>query len=203
MLHYNTVNKRTLELIKEIQGLQGFENLRLVGGTALALQIGHRISIDIDFFGNTNLNHLSIVDKLKKIGNLRTIRNSENVHIFLLDNIKVDIVNYDYPWIADTVTEKQIQLADLPDIAGMKISAITNRGTKKDFIDLYFLLQKYSFRQIIDFYLEKYKDATLLLTLKSLTYFTDADNEPMPKMLNDISWNDIKNTIILEVNNFI
>jgi len=203
MLHYNTVDQRTLELIKEIQSLQGFQNLRLVGGTALALQIGHRISVDIDFFGNMNLNNLSIVDKLKKLGNLKTIRNSEKVHVFLLDNIKIDIVNYDYPWISEIVSEEKINLAGLPDIAAMKISAITNRGTKKDFIDLYFLLKKYSLEKIINYYLEKYDDATLLLTLKSLTYFNDADNEPMPKMLENTSWEKIKKTIILKVNNYI
>ena len=203
MLHYNTVDQRTLELIKEIQSLQGFQNLRLVGGTALALQIGHRISVDIDFFGNMNLNNLSIVDKLKKLGNLKTIRNSEKVHVFLLDNIKIDIVNYDYPWISEIVSEEKINLAGLPDIAAMKISAITNRGTKKDFINLYFLLKKYSLEKIINYYLEKYDDATLLLTLKSLTYFNDADNEPMPKMLENTSWEKIKKTIILKVNNYI
>ncbi len=203
MLHYNTVNQRTLELIKEIQDLQGFENLRLVGGTSLALQIGHRVSIDIDFFGDLNIDHISIVKKIKKLGNLKTIKSSENIHIFLLDNIKIDIVNYEYPWLSEVVSEGKIRLAGFPDIAAMKISAITNRGTKKDFIDLYFLLKKYSLESIINFYLKKYNDATLLLTLKSLTYFTDADSEPMPKMLIDISWDDIKKTIVSEVNNFI
>ena len=85
----------------------------------------------------------------------------------------------------------------------MKLSAITNRGTKKDFIDLYFLLKTYSFNELIDFYLRKYSDAQLFTVLKSLTYFVDAEDDPMPMMIDSIEWDEVKASIISTVNQYL
>lgn len=95
MLHYNTVDKPTLELLRKLQTTSMFHQLRLVGGTSLALQIGHRKSVDIDLFGKINEDVIDINAGLKEIGNVVQLRNSKNINIYLLDGVKLDIVNYD------------------------------------------------------------------------------------------------------------
>ena len=97
------------------------------------------------------------------------------------------------------ITDCGVKLAGLKDIAAMKIAAITNRGTKKDFIDIYFLLNHFSLKEIMDFYLAKYPDSSSFLSYKSLSYFVDADNQVMPKMLIPANWEKVKKRIITEV----
>ena len=86
-------------------------------------------------------------------------------------------------------------LAGLKDIAAMKVAAIIGRGTKKDFIDLFFLLKQFSLKEILELYLQKYPDGSLFIALKSLSYFEDADADPMPVMFEDIEWTDVKSFI--------
>jgi hypothetical protein len=176
-------------------------DLRLVGGTALALQYGHRESVDLDFFGSLDLEDIAIV--LKPFESVQLIRNSTNIKIYLVNGIKVDFVNYPYDWIDQAVLEEGLVLASDKDIAAMKIAAITGRGSKKDFIDLYFLLKKYSLDEIIAFYIQKFPDATKLIALKSLVYFSDADAEPTPKMIHKVSWEEAKLTIIAATKDFL
>ena len=175
--------------------------MRLVGGTALALQYGHRESVDLDFFGSLDLEDIAIV--LKPFESVQLIRNSTNIKIYLVNGIKVDFVNYPYAWIDQAVLEEGLVLASDKDIAAMKIAAITGRGSKKDFIDLYFLLKKYSLDEIIAFYIQKFPDATKLIALKSLVYFSDADAEPTPKMIHKVSWEEAKLTIIAATKDFL
>ncbi len=130
MLHISTVDTTTLELLKKLLNINDFEGLQLVGGTALALQLGHRKSIDLDLFGKINFEDL--------------------------------------------------------DTAAMKLAAITGRGSKKDFVDIFFLLQKYSLHKMIDFYNKKYYDGSEYLVIKSLTYFDDAEKDNGLEMLVDI-----------------
>lgn len=125
------------------------------------------------------------------------------MRFLIVDGIKIDIVNYNYPWIDEPVIEDGIRLAGIRDIAAMKLSAITNRGTKKDFIDYYFLLQSYSLDELISFYRQKYSDAQLFTSIKSLTYFEDAETDPMPKMLVPIRWEDVKANIIAAVKQYL
>ena len=93
-------------------------------------------------------------------------------------------------------------LASPKDIAAMKVNAVMGRGTKKDFIDIYFLLQHYSFEQLMRFYLEKYADGTVYRALMSMTYFGDADPQPMPYMFVNVTWESIKEKILLEVERY-
>lgn len=120
-----------------------------------------------------------------------------------VNGIKVDIVSYPYGWIDDPVIEDGIVLAGVRDIAAMKISAITNRGTKKDFIDIFFLLQNYTLSELIDFYQQKYSDCQMFTAIRSLTYFEDAESDPMPSMLTAIKWSQVKITIQKAVESYI
>jgi Nucleotidyl transferase AbiEii toxin, Type IV TA system len=202
MLHYEAIDSKTLELLKQLQKVTDFDNLRLVGGSSLALQIGHRKSIDIDLFGIINSDELEISKKLDKIGSVTKIKSSENINIYLIDGIKVDIVNYHYKWLDEPITEDGLVLAKKMDIAAMKLAAITGRGTKKDFIDLYFLLHEYSLEQMLDFYTQKYHDGSTFLVLKSLAYFNDADSEEDPIMLKTMKWTKAKEFIIKKLEIF-
>ena len=144
MLHLSTVDSTTLELLKKLQSIPILHNTRLVGGTALALQIGHRKSVDLDFFGTVDASKDELTMALEQIGSLVVLKESPHIHIYQLNNVKIDVVDYQYSWIDDAVVMQGIRMASLRDIAAMKITAIIGRGTKKDFIDIAFLLQRFS-----------------------------------------------------------
>jgi predicted nucleotidyltransferase component of viral defense system len=148
-----------LVLLKKLQQIPLFSGLRLVGGTALALQLGHRNSIDLDFFGHLDADH--------------------------------------------EILAKELEMAGLQDISAMKLSAITNRGTKKDFVDIYFLLQRFTLKELLDFYSEKYINSSVFMVLRSLCYFDDAEEQPMPKMFISVEWADIKAVIKESVRGFV
>ena len=196
MLYYETVDESTLELLKKLQSLRMFSEMRLVGGTSLALQIGHRKSIDIDLFGVLDIDFDALTDELKTIGDVVVLGNSKNIHTYLIDEIKVDIVHFEYPWLRNRLEVDGIYLAGIEDIAAMKLGAIIGRGSKKDFIDLYYILQQFDLTQLLSFYGQKYHpNGSIFLVLKSLVYFEDAENEAMPWMFHDLSWEEVKTTI--------
>lgn len=202
MLHYETIHPDTLELLRKIQSLEMFKDARLVGGTALALQLGHRKSIDLDFFGSVDASLQEIASALSTFASVSPLSESSMKRFLIVDGVKVDVVNYPYSWIDEPVIEDGVALAGIKDIAAMKLSAITNRGTRKDFVDFYFLLKYFSFEELINLYVQKYSDTQLFTTLKSLTYFDDAEQDPMPAMMVTLEWEDVKSLIVAEVGRF-
>jgi predicted nucleotidyltransferase component of viral defense system len=186
-----------LELLKRLQKVPLLSNLRLVGGTALALQLGHRRSIDLDFFGRITATGNQIADELYLFNfeNVTVKYDTRNIKVFFINEVKVDIVSYRYEWIEDAVESEGIVLAGLKDIAAMKLAAITNRGTKKDFVDIYFLLTRYPLEQMLEFYTQKFTDGSVFNVIRSLTYFADAEENNMPEMFVPVEWEDIKNVI--------
>ena len=158
----------------------------------MALQLGHRRSVDLDFFGIVPQTPDELQDLLRENHDVTIVKESKNIHIYLIDGVKVDIVNYKYDWIDTPIEEDGIRLADVKDIAAMKVAAIIGRGTKKDFIDLYFLLKQYSLKELLELYLQKYPDGSLFIAIKSLSYFEDAEADPMPVMFEEVSWPDVK-----------
>ena len=203
MLSYRTIVPHTLELLKLLCQEPYLKQCRLVGGTALALQYGHRTSVDLDFFGSFDKEEDTLYTILQPYAEVRRIKDSPNIKIFFMDDVKVDFVNYSaYSWIDDAVEEDGLRLASPKDIAAMKINAIEDRGSKKDFIDIYFLLQHYSLKEILDFYSQKYPNYSIYRALMSLTYFADADPKEMPTMFEEISWEEIKTYIKQHVTSY-
>jgi len=202
MLQLSTIDSTTLELLKKLMCLDDFVNMRLVGGTALALQIGHRKSIDLDFFGDIDFKNINTAKIFSGFDKITTLKRSENINIFSINNIKVDFVNYSYPWLQEALLLDGIRLAVIEDIIAMKLAAITGRGSRKDFIDLYFLLEKYSLKEMFGFYKKKYFDGSEYLVLKSLTYFADAENDIEVEMIKDVSWIKIKAYILETVDKY-
>lgn len=202
MLYFETIEPKTLDLLRKIQGHPAFDATRLVGGTALALQIGHRQSIDLVFLGKLTCREYELEQQLREFGETQFVSRSKLIETYLVDGIKVDFVEYNYPWLEDAVVTEELRLATIDDIAAMKLAAITNRGTKKDFVDLFFLLDIYSLSQMFDLYNRKYANPLGLPVLKSLTWFEDANDEPMPLMLKTCDWDNVKQTVIKAVSGF-
>ena len=172
-----------------------FSGLRLVGGTGLALQLGHRHSIDIDLFGSVEFENLNTNRIFEKHKSVNLIKKSKNINIDAINGIKVDFVNYTYPWLNDEIIEDGMRIEAVSDIAAMKLSAIAGRGSKKDFVDLYWLLKHYSLKRLLEFYENKYTDGSTFLVIKSLTYFEDAESDEMPVLTKPVSWEEIKQTV--------
>ena len=188
MLHTETVDADTLELLKKLQRNESLTDTRLVGGTALALHIGHRKSIDLDFFGILDMEPMEYRQELEAVGEVSLRSESRRIQRYMVSGVQVDLVDYPYPWLDKPVMEDGLRLATCRDIAAMKLSAITNRGTKKDFIDLAFLLDQFSLDEMLCFYTEKFSEGDTFLVLKSLVFFDDADDDPMPQMRVDFDW---------------
>ena len=192
MLSLRTIEPHTLELLRALMQEAALSELRLVGGTALALQYGHRSSVDLDLFGKIDIDGYELQSILSKYGVLKVENETKIIHQYYIDNIKVDIVNYPFEWISPIIEEDGIRLASPIDIAAMKVNAIEGRGTKKDFIDMYMLLQHYSLKEIIAFYQQKYPNYSIFRALRSLTYFEDAEDQFMPRMFIEDTWEDMK-----------
>lgn len=198
MLQRQVVDEKTFLLLKELQAIPELKELRLVGDTSLALQLGHRISIDLDLFGSFD-SSLPLEMFLFDFENVNKTGSNRFMQFFEIDGVKVDFVNYNYPWLNEPLIEEGIQLASIEDIAAMKINAIINRGTKKDFIDIDFLLERYSLAQILELYQQKYGVKDYQIALRCLSYFEDAENEAMPRMLVKKDWKTIKSDIIEKI----
>ena len=197
MLHLETIEPATLELLRRLQTLPILAETRLVGGTALALQLGHRISVDLDIFGKWDYAK-DLQSELSKVGLVEKESGtpSGRMAFFYIDGIKVDCVAYDmYRWLEPPVEEEGVRLAGVKDIAAMKINAITNRGTRKDFVDMARLLDAYSIEDMFAWYREKYPAANPALAMRSMSYFVDAETMPMPRMLISFDWEAAKDRI--------
>lgn len=197
MLSLQTVDPDTLELLKRFFANPELKDVRLVGGTALALQYGHRKSVDLDFFGVLPEDKELLIDIARTLGDIQVINQTRMILQLIVNQVKVDFVDYSrYLWIDEPINGDGFVLASDCDIAAMKVNAIIGRGTRKDFIDLYVLLQHYSLKEIMNFYRQKYPEFSEYRALLSMTYFEDAEMQDMPQMFIDTSWEDMKKTIV-------
>ena len=200
MLSIQTIHPNTLELLKQLASQPELSQTRLVGGTALALQYGHRQSIDLDFFGVLPEDKEELLEMMSRVGNMIVTNRTKMIVQAVINQVKVDFVDYSrYPWIDESVQGDGFVLASDKDIAAMKVNAIIGRGTRKDFIDLFVLLQHYSLTEIMAFYKQKYPEFSEYRALLSMTYFEDAEMQDMPKMFIDTSWEEMKKAIIIAV----
>lgn len=198
-MHEETLSKNTGIVLGKIAHIA--EPFYLAGGTSLALQIGHRISVDLDFFTPNSFDVKLLIDNLNSIGNLIIEDESSTTFNGSLDGVKISFFKYEYPLLFKVVDFNGVKLADERDIAGMKIQAISDRGSKKDFVDLYVLLKKYKIDEMLGFFHKKYEkfNYNMIHILKSLTYFFNADENPEPEMLIKDSWGEIKKSINKEI----
>ena len=203
MLQSATVHPATLALLKKIMQSPALQQFNLVGGTALALQIGHRISIDLDLFTEEDYDDVLVLQSLAPFGELDVLVNNPPFLQLKLDNIKVDFLKFPYPLIQDFTEMDQVRLVTVENIAMMKLLAIARRGSKKDFVDLFFILKQYSLGELVQLFEKKLPHIDMFHILKSLTYFEDAELDADPKMILKASWSEIKKNIIKKVNAFL
>lgn len=166
----------------------------LAGGTACALQLGHRLSYDLDFFTETEFPTETTLKQLEQLPGFKLSETAKWTILGSFPKVKFSYFYYPYPLIGKTSVYSKINIASLEDVAAMKIAAICDRGTKRDFIDLYFLTRKFSLEQIFGFYDKKYRKLAnnLYHIIRSLGYFIDADPQKPPKMLISVSWEEVK-----------
>lgn len=201
----------TVRAIKLVSDIPIIKKSYLAGGTALAVHLGHRISVDLDFFTQEELEEKLLSADLHRLSEFKEDGLSWRTVWGKIGETKFSLFYYKYPLLAQTHPFMGIHLLDVKDIAAMKVAALGDRGTKRDFIDLYFLSKKYSLDEILEFYNQKYgdlEDKTYHL-IRSLDYFEDAEVDNLPKMLIPISWEEVKEFFhkesmrLAKVNNFL
>lgn len=170
------------------------ESAYLAGGTACALQIGHRVSLDLDFFTDKEFNTEVVLTGFEKLPGFKLDETAKWTILGSFPKVKFSYFYSRYPLIKKTSLFSRIHLASLEDIAAMKIAAISDRGTKRDFIDLYFLVKKFSLEKILKFYDQKYGKLSnnIFHIMKSLNYFADAEPQESPNMLIPMNWEEVK-----------
>lgn len=185
MLHKETVSTGTLELLNRLMNDAMFNHFRLVGGTSLSLQLGHRISVDLDLFTNESfregdltdylrLNYAFTLDFLEK----ETVKGE-------IEGIKIDCIAHKYPWIDAPIQEDGIRLAGFDDLAAMKLNAIVGNGTRiKDFIDMAFMSNAITLNNMLNAFERKYQ-SNGVMALKALTYYEDIRFDEPIRMLDD------------------
>jgi hypothetical protein len=207
MLHIETVEPGTFSLLKKLMKLPSLQPFSLVGGTALALRYGHRSSVDLDIFFHEKFDHISIESELvNKFGNNFDYESGhKKFGIFCyIEKVKVDIVYFPHLPIAEFVTEDGIRTYSSADIAAMKIQAILGRAQKKDFWDLYELLQHYPLQQLMDWHKQKYPSQMLAISIpNAITYFTEADESDTPVSFKGQTWEKVKDGIRKVVSDYL
>ena len=194
------LTEAAFELLGSLGGLLSARGFLLVGGTALAIQRGHRRSIDLDFFCEEEFRTKSLLEAVAGAhDDVVVAAEAENTLNLRVGGVKVDLIRYAYPLIERPVEGPSFLMASLPDIAAMKLSAVTNRGSKKDFFDLVELSAVFSLGEMLEFYARKFPSHDRFFVVRSLTYFDDADSEPDPVTLRGVSWSEVRSSIRSQV----
>ncbi|NQU38932.1 MAG: nucleotidyl transferase AbiEii/AbiGii toxin family protein [Lentisphaerae bacterium] len=202
-MHEKVLPGNSKALLAEIDssGSDAVRGWVLAGGTGLALRCGHRISVDFDFFRTVGMDQPALRDALGSIDTYETLQDSERTLTVLIKGVKLSFFQVRDPFLYDRDPYSFFELADIREIALMKLVAIANRGSRKDFVDLYTILrdgpilQDY-FRVLPEKYGQERINAYHIL--KSLTYFDDAEGEPMPHMLEPFNWEECKAFFVRE-----
>lgn len=201
MWYTEVVSNDALDVLDRLAASSLLAQFYLAGGTGLALAIGHRRSRDFDFFSQNLFDENSLLQSLKEASPITVTGKSPHTLHLDVQETKVTFLGYPYPLLFPTGKFLGVKVADIRDIACMKIDAIASRGAKRDFLDLYIVAQKCGLPDLLKLFDQKYAQTpySRVHILKSLTYFEDAESEPMPEMLNGVSWEMAKKFFLSEV----
>ncbi len=207
MLQLSSIDPLALDILKKLMRIPELNDFYLVGGTALALHFGHRLSIDLDLFSTNKFENEKIAHLLSNNFPGFAYRNTNNpIGLFgFIDDVKVDFVQHHYYSLIETIIENDgIRMFSIADLMAMKIAAIMKRGVKKDFWDIAELLKYYSVEDFIKFYTQKYPTQQLLVSVPFvLTYFIDAEESEEPVSLKGQTWPGVKKFIQQKVNDYL
>ncbi len=203
MLRLETVEPFAFSILEQLLGIPELQDFSLVGGTALSLLYGHRISVDLDLFSNKPFENPAIINALEKKFKSSFVNRSTNPRFGIfgfIDDIKIDIIRHPHPLIRPEQTIEGIRFFSTEDIIAMKVQAILGRGKKKDFWDIAELLNHFSVSDFINFHKEKYTTQNLLITVpQAITFFADAEESEDPISLKKQTWEKVKKTIAKKV----
>ncbi len=179
-------------MIEVLSKWPSIDDFYLSGGTAAALQLGHRISNDLDFFSRTGFSHQIHARSLKTLGRFIIDYTDSNTLVGRLNDVKVGFFHYPYPLLKPTHRWQGLNIASLEDIGCSKVEAISSRGKKRDFVDLYFIMKALglNIREMLRLFEQKYGSGqyNLIHIQKSLVFFGDAEQDPEPRLLAEFSW---------------
>ncbi len=180
-MFYNILDKKRLVVLPLLKKFKS--DFYLAGGTGLALQLGHRDSVDFDFFSSRDIDTVRLFAAIKEIFKghkiLKVQEEKNTLTVFIDDNIKLSFFTYKYKLLKKPIGEPNLRIASVIDIAVMKLSAIVSRATSKDYIDLYFILKELPLKDILAATGKKMPELDINLVLKSLVYFKDIAREPI------------------------
>jgi hypothetical protein len=202
MLHPEAVETSILELIQKLQSKKYLHGFYLVGGTALALKMGYRKSVDIDLFSNFNFVSSQMLENIHQDFPFQLYYSDSNTLKGSIDNVKVDILAHRYKYIGEQQIVNGIIILSIQDIIAMKLNAIATIGQRsKDFIDIYYLLNEYDIASMLSFYKKKYNQQNEAIVLKSLIYFDDVDLSDWPVLIQnpELKWANVKSRIEKEI----
>jgi len=196
------------KVLKRLKNVFSGYDARLAGGTALALQLGHRVSRDLDFFTQKTFSTESVISQIRKTGQPFTvISEAEGTLILDVGGIRLSLLTYEYNFLEKSISFQGVQLAGIIDIAAMKVIAINQRGSKRDFVDLYFVLQDIPFHRIAANMVQRFGAERInpVHIGKSLVYFSDADTNPEPAYIKgrEVKWERIKGFFRNHVRQFV
>jgi predicted nucleotidyltransferase component of viral defense system len=186
MLHPDTIQPYTKSLLDRLSRQGELSGFKLVGGTALSLQVGHRISTDLDIFINTDFDVDPIAKLFDTYAEVSIYAKKKNLLQIFVGGVKVDFACHKYGWLKQGIRYNNIFIASIDDIVAMKLGAILSRAKKRDFIDLAALLTIRPLNQILEAFISKYKQRTTLHVIRAMNYFVDAEEDKEPlKILDD------------------
>jgi hypothetical protein len=196
-MHKDILPEKTMMVLSRLAKTLKKYDAILAGGTGLALHLGHRVSVDLDFFTGKEFRVESLVSDIRKTAlPFQVVRDEEDTLIAFVGGIKTALFRYEYPFLEKTGQLEGIRVAGVLDIASMKVIAISQRGTKRDFADLYFILNEIPFPRIASHMVSRFGPERLspVHTGKSLVYFIDAESEPDPEYMEgkDPGWEKVK-----------
>lgn len=198
MLYKETIEPKTLELLIDLQKEPLLSTFNLVGGTALALHLGHRKSIDLDFFTSESFDLEEVKMMLIKKYDFKVSYSRSQTLKGFINGIKVDFIKFDYPHLHNCDIIDEVRIESVPDIIAMKLLSITDNGSRiKDFIDIAYLSSWFSLEEMLQFFIRKITNSNIIMPIKALTYFDDIDfNESIVMLYNDFDWDKISNRLI-------
>jgi hypothetical protein len=205
-MYESVLEEETKKNIKILSPRDFIKSFYLAGGTACAAHLGHRISKDLDFFSKEEFSHFELQNSLRDCGYFLTDYTDSHTLIGRFNRTKVSFFYYNYPSIRDVHHFLDLRIFSLEDIGCMKIDTISSRGSKRDFVDLYFILKKINLglKEFFKFFEEKYgtEGYNIYHILKSLVYFEDAEKEPELNMLVQYSWEEVRNFFVEQIKEF-
>lgn len=194
MLHFDAVPLSVQRLLKHLAPLQALDLFSLAGGTSLALRFGHRLSVDLDFFTTDPFDPEALQGGLE-LPEATVVGRTTGSLTLDAGGTKLDFLRHAYPLLQKPEEFGGIRLLSVADVAAMKLNAIANRGSKKDFFDLCELLRRHSLEEMLAFFEAKYRNSDRFIVLRSLAWFEDAELEPDPVSRSSLSWMDAKDEV--------